>query len=75
MLFLGSTPIQQMHLGCIVFLPFPLLDLRLSESNSLESCLEKEEKDSEEEKEEEEEKKVKLQILVRESSSDFSGFL
>ncbi|CAH7262682.1 LOC100910636 [Phodopus roborovskii] len=45
-----------------VFLPFPLLDLMLRESNSPESCLEKE-KDSEEEKEEKEEKKAKLQIL------------
>lgn len=46
---------------------FPFLDLMLCESNSPESCLEKEEKNSEEEKEEKEEKKVK----VRESSCDF----
>lgn len=46
---------------------FPSLDWMLCESNSPESCLEKEEKNSEEEKEEEGGKKVRL----RESSSDF----
>lgn len=56
--FLKSPPPHLVHLGHIVY-HFPRLDLALRESNSPESCLEKE-KDSEEKKEKKEKKKVKL---------------